>query len=144
MKSLRLRRFTTRQTSPVYPTTSRTSSAQRETNTLTLLSSCHLRWETDSVNFFSTNTQGGPTTYNAWEEDFATLNIFFGHETVIGEINPSNEYQFSRWKSLREESLWDRLSLSHPLADSLAFSLASALSPSSRSSTGQLSGFVGI
>ena len=24
-------------------------------------------------------------TYNAWEEDFATLNIFFGQETVMGE-----------------------------------------------------------
>ena len=24
-------------------------------------------------------------TYNAWEEDLATLNIFFGQETVIGE-----------------------------------------------------------
>ena len=24
-------------------------------------------------------------TYNAWEEDLATLNIFFGQETVMGE-----------------------------------------------------------
>ena len=42
----RLRRFTIRQTAPSYPTTSRALSAQRETGTLTLLSSCHLRWVT--------------------------------------------------------------------------------------------------
>ena len=24
-------------------------------------------------------------TYNAWEEDLATLNIFFGQETAMGE-----------------------------------------------------------
>ena len=29
--------------------------------------------------------QGGPTTYNAWEEDIATLNVFFGQDTVMGE-----------------------------------------------------------
>ena len=30
--------------------------------------------------------QDGEATYNAWEEDFATLNIFFGQETVMREI----------------------------------------------------------
>ena len=25
------------------------------------------------------------TTYNAWDEDLATLNIYFGQETVMGE-----------------------------------------------------------
>ena len=32
-----------------------------------------------------TQTEPEPTTYNAWDEDFATLNIFFGQETVMGE-----------------------------------------------------------
>ena len=31
--------------------------------------------------------QDGEATYNAWEEDFATLNIFFGQETVMREIS---------------------------------------------------------
>ena len=30
--------------------------------------------------------QDGEATYNAWEEDFATLNIFFGQETVMREF----------------------------------------------------------
>ena len=30
-------------------------------------------------------------TYNAWEEDMATINIFFGQETVMGEPKESNE-----------------------------------------------------
>ena len=39
------------------------------------LMSCHLnnlQWKDVS------------TTYNAWEEDFAVLNIFFGQESVLG------------------------------------------------------------
>ena len=39
------------------------------------LKSCHLnnlQWKDVS------------TTYNAWEEDFAVLNIFFGQESVLG------------------------------------------------------------
>ena len=80
------------------------------------------------------HTQTGPTTYNAWEEDFAALNIFFGQETVIGEIC-YKKCSFWRTNNLahmcknwREASRWDPLSLSPPLADSLASSLASALS----------------
>ena len=30
-------------------------------------------------------------TYNAWEEDLATLNIFFGQETVMGEPEDANQ-----------------------------------------------------
>ena len=30
-------------------------------------------------------------TYNAWEEDLATLNIFFGQETVMGEPEDVNQ-----------------------------------------------------
>ena len=30
-------------------------------------------------------------TYNAWEEDMATLNIYFGQETVMGEPEDSSE-----------------------------------------------------
>ena len=30
--------------------------------------------------------QDEEATYNAWEEDFATLNIFFEQETVMSEI----------------------------------------------------------
>ena len=26
-------------------------------------------------------------TYNAWEEDLAILNIFFGQETVMGDLH---------------------------------------------------------
>ena len=36
-------------------------------------------------NICSSNAQGGPTTYNAWDEDIATLNVFFGQDTVMGE-----------------------------------------------------------
>ena len=31
------------------------------------------------------------TTYNAWDEDLATLNIYFGQETVMGEPKDANE-----------------------------------------------------
>ena len=94
---------------------------------------------------FNSLNQGGPTTYNAWEEDFATLNIFFGQETVMGGICLINILlTFLSQKSLREASRWDQLS-SFPLwADSLASSLAVASSPSSSSSTGPPSEFVGI
>ena len=30
-------------------------------------------------------------TYNAWEEDLATLNIFFGQETVMGESKDAEQ-----------------------------------------------------
>ena len=30
-------------------------------------------------------------TYNAWEEDMAMLNIFFGQQTVMGEPKDSSE-----------------------------------------------------
>ena len=30
-------------------------------------------------------------SYNAWEEDMATLNIFFGQETVMGEPKDSSK-----------------------------------------------------
>ena len=30
-------------------------------------------------------------TYNAWEEDMATIDIFFGQETVMGEPKDSNK-----------------------------------------------------
>ena len=30
-------------------------------------------------------------TYNAWEEDMATLNIFFGQETVMGDPKDSKK-----------------------------------------------------
>ena len=30
-------------------------------------------------------------TYDAWEEDLATLNIYFGQETVMGEPEDANE-----------------------------------------------------
>ena len=38
-------------------------------------------------NWFPPKTQAGPTTYNAWDDDIASLNIFFGQETVTGEID---------------------------------------------------------
>ena len=30
-------------------------------------------------------------TYNAWEEDLAALNIFFGQETVMGEPEDADQ-----------------------------------------------------
>ena len=30
-------------------------------------------------------------TYNAWEEDLATLNIFFGQDTVMGEPGDADQ-----------------------------------------------------
>ena len=35
----------------------------------------------------SHNFQVGQNTYNAWDQDIATLNIFFGQETVMGKTN---------------------------------------------------------
>ena len=42
-------------------------------------------------------------TYNAWEEDMATLNIFFGQETVMGDPKDS--------KKLIQNRIWDKLFL---------------------------------
>ena len=52
-------------------------------------------------------------TYNAWEEDLATLNIFFGQETVMGEPWDADQQIFGKFlfeilkiypvQSLREE-----------------------------------------
>ena len=40
-------------------------------------------------------------TYNAWEEDLATLNIFFGQETAMGKPEDvdqqENEMQETSW-----------------------------------------------
>ena len=42
-------------------------------------------------------------TYNAWEEDMATLNIFFGQETVMGDPKDS--------KKQIQNRIWDKLFL---------------------------------
>ena len=39
-------------------------------------------------------------TYNAWEEDLATLNIFFGQETVMGESEDANQQINDMYKRL--------------------------------------------
>ena len=44
-----------------------------------------LMWWNYILTKILTDTQTEPTTYNAWEEDLATLNIFFRQETVMGE-----------------------------------------------------------
>ena len=36
-------------------------------------------------------------TYNAWEEDLATLNIFFGQETVMGEPKDADQRIFDKF-----------------------------------------------
>ena len=36
-------------------------------------------------------------TYNAWEEDLATLNIFFGQETVMGEPKDADQQIFGKF-----------------------------------------------
>ena len=36
-------------------------------------------------------------TYNAWEKDFATLNIFFGQETVLGKPKMLTKMKFLEW-----------------------------------------------
>ena len=47
-----------------------------------------LRWKTKTYPFVHTiYFQVGQTTYNAWDQDIATLNIFFGQETVMGKTN---------------------------------------------------------
>ena len=127
---LRLRRFTTRQITPIYPTTSRALSAQRERNTLTLWSSCHLRWKTD-WRIFNQETPrlGRPCTMHGRKT--LPLSTSSLHRILWWvRISMQLSYLFSSWKSWKEASRWDPLSLSLPLADSLVSFLASALSPS--------------
>ena len=95
------------------------------------LMSCHLnnlQWKEVS------------TTYNAWEEDFAVLNIFFGQESVLGWALRKHQfhYVFLFIQTWNAASQWALLTLSLLLAVSLAFSLGSASSHSVRSSTGLL------
>ena len=98
------------------------------------LMSCHLnnlRWKDVS------------TTYNAWEEDFAVLNIFFGQESVLGwALKIEALFNFMMFflfiQTWNAASQWALLTLSLLLAVSLAFSLGSASSRSVRSSTGLL------
>ena len=75
--------------------------------------------------------------YNAWEEDIAVVNIFFGKGTVMGEKNLVKDYLQSS-QSLREASEWVLWTLLLPLEGSLVSVLASASSHSSRLSTGFL------
>ena len=85
-------------------------------------------------------------TYNAWEEDLATLNIFFGQETVMGEPKDSSEKIQKRsgtdcsymlktnpLQSWRGVLGWDLLNLSPLLVESLVSALASASYHSLRS-----------
>ena len=37
-------------------------------------------------------------TYNAWEEDLAILNIFFGQETVMGDLHQRLERLLVKYK----------------------------------------------
>ena len=98
------------------------------------LMSCHLnnlQWKDVS------------TTYNAWEEDFAVLNIFFGQESVLGwALKIEALFNFMMFflfiQTWNAASQWALLTLSLLLAVSLAFSLGSASSHSVRSSTGLL------
>ena len=81
-------------------------------------------------------------TYNAWEEDMATIDIFFGQETVMGEPKDSNKTNpkqicdklfLNPIQSWRGALGWDLSSFSPLLADSSVSVLASALYHSLRS-----------
>ena len=76
--------------------------------------------------------------YNAWEEDIAVVNIFFGKGTVMGEKDLFGKIYLKSCQSLREASEWVLWTLLPPLEGSLASVLDSASSHSSRSSTGFL------
>ena len=40
----------------------------------------------------------GPTTYDAWKEDMAVVNIFFGQNTLKGETTVHDDVnQFQMW-----------------------------------------------
>ena len=132
-RGFRLRRFTTRQTTPACQTTSRASSAQRETNTLTLLSNCHLRWDL-KISFHPKPRLGRLRTMHGMRTSLLSTSSL---DRRLSRVRLIFQKIFSFRKNWREGSRWDRLSLSPPLAASLVFSLGSARSPSSRSSTGQ-------
>ena len=84
--------------------------------------------------------------YNAWDEDIAVVNVFFGKETVMGEESFSPKgYLFPMdFQSLRGASEWALSTSSPPSEACLGSALVSASSPSSRLCTGLLPGSLGI
>ena len=76
--------------------------------------------------------------YNAWEEDIAVVNIFFGKGTVMGEKDLFRRIYLKSCQSLSEASEWVLWTSLPPLEGSLASALDSASSHSLRSSTGFL------
>ena len=84
--------------------------------------------------------------YNAWDEDIAVVNVFFGKETVMGEESFSPKgYLFPMdFQSLRGASEWALSTSSPPSEACLGSALVSASSPSSRLCTGLSPGSLGI
>ena len=84
--------------------------------------------------------------YNAWDEDIAVVNVFFGKETVMGEEMFFPKGIHFRWpsQSLRGASEWALSTSSPPSEACLGSALVSASCPSSRLYTGLLPGSLGI
>ena len=117
---------------PSYISTLSNPMRRRHKDQLLVTESTVKPWAANFVTFISIEDE----FYNAWEEDIAVVNIFFGKDTVMGEKVLMSKIYLKSFQSLSEASEWVLWTSLPPLEGSLASVLDSASSPSLRSSTG--------
>ena len=89
------------------------------------------------------NVQGRPAEYNAFDRDFAIINVFFGDANTIGRTYYRSLKSFHHSETYNSQNMRDtrrRLGLTsyHPLEDFVASFLGSAFYPLQKSSIGSL------